>query len=205
MEHLVADVPGVPRRSRGTDPSATVTVEIDAAARDAQLDLVEGWRSQVGVHRLGPAVVEAFTAATTARLADCAAWTGPVRVPATEEPQPRQSSAAEVQALGRAWRDLREFRIRLAELRSTDTTVTAAGGRVRATIRDGRLLAVELDGPWSTTASDADLAVHTGRALRAALRSVDEVPERALAACPDLRALLDHGPVLLTSRTGAPR
>jgi hypothetical protein len=197
LEHLA--VPSAPRRYRGADPSAPVIVEIDATAHDAQLVLLEGWRTQVGVHRLGPAVVQAFTAATTARLAAWAAtgpeWTASCCSSAGDGPQRERSLADEVQAPDRAWRDLREFRIRLAELRSTDITVTAGGGRVRATVRDGRLLAVELDRSWSSTASDADVAVQVGRALRAALFTVDEVPGRALDACPDLRALLDRAPV----------
>jgi len=207
LEYARAGVPSTTNRYRGADSSGRVAVEIDTGGQDARMVLEEGWRTEVGVRGLGPAVVEAFTAAATVRLGVWAATAPSSWMPAAarHDPEKHRSLAEEAEALGRAWRDLGEFQIRLAELQGACTTVTDAGRRVRATVRDGRLLAVELDGSWSAAAPDADLVVHVGAALRAALHALHDVPDRALDSCPNLRAVLDHAPLPLPGTAGKGR
>ena len=69
--------------SARVDGSGTVRVVLDASAADARLELLRGWRSEVGPDRLGPAVLEAFGAASLARLQ---AWATDPATPAALRP-----------------------------------------------------------------------------------------------------------------------
>ena len=175
----------VPARGphRGADPSDTVSVEIDDAARDVRVVLAAGWRDRVGAEQLGDAVAMATTGAVTARVAAWAAsGSAPPAVP-DPRPAPRpEGSPAEV--VEKAWRDVREFQVRLAQLYDTAVTVSDPAGRVRITVRGGQLVSIAPAGPWAEAADDADLAARLGDALRAALAQVGDLPERALAGTP---------------------
>jgi hypothetical protein len=168
---------------RGTDRSGTVGVEIGAGSVDARLVLVAGWRRRVGLRDLGRAVVEAFDGALAGHLV------APAAAPAGAAPVPG-GATDDAAVLDRAWREMREFRSRLAELVGDPVTVTDARGRVRAVVGGGRLAGVELDPRWAARATDAELAEHVEQALRSAAAAVAGLPVRALDGCPNLRAVL---------------
>ena len=177
----------------GADASGAVRVRLDAGGGDVAVELERGWRTRVGADGLGRAVVQAFAAACAARLA---AWaTGPARRPVDgvapdAAPGPTSAAAAgeRVRAVLRARRDLPEYARRLAELHRAPAAVTSPCGRVRVTVAAGQVVAVEPDAAWIVTAGDPAPALTGG--LRAALRTVAAVPERALDGCPDLVDLL---------------
>jgi hypothetical protein len=173
-------------RHQGSDPSGTVRVEIDDDARHARVSFAAGWRDGVGVPGLGPAVEQAVGAAAAARLRARAA------APSASPPDPQldRPSGSPAEVVDDAWRDLREFQVRLAQLNDLVITVSGPDDRVRVTIRGGRLVAVDPDLRWASTASDAELTDHLQKALRAALATVAALPERALDGCPGLRARL---------------
>jgi hypothetical protein len=92
--------------------------------------------------------------------------------------------------LGRAWQDLREFRLRLSELGAVTSTVHGPGRRVTAALRGAQIVGLDLDPTWRRTASDAELEQHIAHTLGAALRQAPGLSERALDGCPDLAAVL---------------
>jgi hypothetical protein len=195
--HTIPAAPDPRARYRGTDPSTTVTVEIDGAVRDARVGLGRGWRRALSPDRLGPAVSHAFAAATTARLEAWAATTTPTAPPpvapapsVTTEPASRDV----VDRLGRAWRDLHEFGLRLTELHQSTQTVFSPGRHAAATVRGGQIVSVDLDRTWRRHAPDADLEHHLTAVLNAALAAVAAVPKRALEGCPDLADVLAGHP-----------
>lgn len=164
---------------RGTDRSGTVGVQAEAGSVEARLVLLAGWRRAVGLHGLGRAVVEAFDGALAGHLA------APSGV-ATAAP----GGVTDAAVLARAWRELREFRSRLAALVGGSVTVTDPRGRVRAVVRGGRLAAVEPDPHWAARATDAELAETVEQALRGAAVAVAGLRARALGGCPNLRWVL---------------
>lgn len=172
---------------RGADRSGTVQVEIDDGARDALVSFAAGWRERVGTGGLGVAVEQAVEQSVVARAGAWAA--GP---PAVADPPPLADrppgSPAEVVA--DAWRDLREFQVRLAQLHDTAVTVTDAAGRVSVTVRGGRVVAVAPDPSWAAGADDGALTDRLGEALRAGLAVIDGLPGRALDDSPLLRGRL---------------
>jgi hypothetical protein len=168
---------------RGTDRSGTVGVQVEIGSVDARLVLHAGWRRQVGLHGLGRAVVEAFDGALARHLV------APTGV-ATPAPGRIAGGVTDAAVLDCAWREMREFRSRLAELVGGSSTVTDARGRVRAVVRGGRLAAVEPDPRWAARATDAELAEPVEQVLRAAAVAVAGLRARALGGCPNLRAVL---------------
>jgi DNA-binding protein YbaB len=198
-------LPSLPPDARysGEDSSGRVQVEIDGAARDVAVALADGWRSAVGSEGLASAVLQAFSAATTARLtawatAPATEGTGPVAPAEPGQPPMQLPSPQERQltadSLSRAWRDLREFRLRLTTLHRATDTVSSPGRLAVVTVAGGQLLSLELDPDWLRTATSQDLERHIGHALRAALAMIAALPERALEGCPDLQALLARSP-----------
>ncbi|MHA6616772.1 hypothetical protein [Pseudonocardia sp. DLS-67] len=174
-------------RYPGEDGTRRVHVELDGAARDVAVVLDDGWRSALGPQGLAAAVLQGFSAATTARLA---AWaTAPFAEPARARPHPPATASS-----SRAWRDLREFRHRLTTLHHATETAASPGRLVVATIRAGGLVGLELDPQWLRTAATTDVERHIGHALRAALALIAALPERALQGCPDLAAFLAGSP-----------
>jgi hypothetical protein len=176
---------------RGTDRSGAVQVEIDDTARDARLSLAGGWRDRIGVARLGEAVVQAVEQAVAARAAAWAAGSPAVADPPSLTDRPPGSPP---EVIAGAWRDLREFQVRLAQLHDTAVTVTGSAGRVAVTVRGGCLVGVAPDPSWATGARDADLADRLGEALRAGLTAIDDLPGRALGGSPLLRGRLPGQP-----------
>jgi hypothetical protein len=186
-----AVAPGFPRPPgsghEGADPSHTVHVRIDDAACDAQVSLDPGWRTRVGVRGLGAAVAQAFGAAVAARLE---AWAAAAPAPAPAAAPLPSAARPGPEAAAQAWRDLREFQVRMAELHDAATEVADPGARVRVTVRGGQVVAVQPEPRWAATARDADLVMHSAQALRAALAAAAALPDRALVGCPELRARL---------------
>jgi hypothetical protein len=191
--------PALPPDARyaGADGSGRVRVELDGAARDAAVVLEPGWRSAVGTDGLGAAVLEAVSAATSARLT---AW---VSAPAARV-QPSRTDRPGVETMSRAWHELREFRQRLTTLHATTESVSSPRRRVVVTVAAGRLAGVEIDPAWQRAATTRDLQHHIEHALRAALALITTLPERALDGYPALRALLAGTPSAPDS-TEAPR
>lgn len=201
-----AGSPGVPvalppdERYPGADGSGRVRVEIDAAAHDAAVVLEPGWRSAVGAAGLGAAVLQAFSAATSARLT---AWaTAPVAD--IEPPSPARAERPAAEAVSRAWHELRGFRRQLTTLHAATESVSSPGRKVIVTVAAGRLAAVEIDLAWQRIATTRELEHHIGHALRGALTLIATLPERALHGYPALRALLAGTPFAPDS-TEAPR
>jgi len=118
------------------------------------------------------------------------AWA--TRPPAVADPPPRadRPSGGPADVVAEAWRDLRKFQVRLAQLHDTAVTVADPADRVSVTVRGGRLVAVTPDPSWTEGAGDVDLADRLGEALRAGLAAVDGLPGRALDASPLLRGRL---------------
>jgi hypothetical protein len=188
-------------RYQGRDGSDLVQVEVDGAARHAAVALESGWRRTIGGPALGAAILAAYTAATTARLT---AWAeqaaerrdtgdgGDAPAPAMVDRQvtwPRATPAM-VQSLSRAFRDLREFGLRLTALHAATTTTASPGRTVVVTARAAQIVGIELAPDWLRTAGDSDIERQTGHTLRAALDDLVRLPERALEGCPDLQAVL---------------
>lgn len=189
--------------STGIGGAGTVRLALHDSATDARLELLRGWRVAVGPDRLAPAVLEAFRAAALARLQDWAsdpATTDALRAAGSDvAPQPveaglRTPTRETVAELGRAWRDLREFGLRLASLLQTPRTVSA-GGRVTVSALGGQIVDLALDPVWRRTATDPDLAHEITATLRAALQQCAALPAQALRGCPDLAAVLARHPV----------
>jgi hypothetical protein len=84
-----------------------------------------------------------------------------------------------VAQLGRAWQDLREFRLQLSELGAVTSTVQGPGGRATAVLRAGQIIGLDLDPTWRRTASDDELEQHIAHTLGLALRRAAVLPERA--------------------------
>lgn len=180
-------------RYSGEDSSGRVRVEVDGAASDVAVVLADGWRAAVPRAGLAGAVLQAFSAATTARLT---AWaTAPTAPREQDRPAWPQASWPTADSLSRAWRDLREFRLRLTSLHAATETVSSPGRQVVVTIAGGQPVGLELDPEWLRTATSQDLERHIGHALRAALARIATLPERALEGCPDLQALLSGSPL----------
>jgi DNA-binding protein YbaB len=198
-------LPSLPPDGRypGEDGSGQVRVEVDGAAREVAVVLADGWRSTIGPDGLAAAVLQAFSAATTARLT---AWAtapatagssppspGEPEQPPVQPPRP-QASRVTLDSLSRAWRDLREFRLRLTALHAATETVSSPGRLAVVTVAGGQLVSLDLDPDWLRTATSRDLERHIRLALRAALATIAALPERALEGCPDLQALLSGIP-----------
>ena len=207
-----AALPSLPPDGRywGEDDSGRVRVEVDGAARDVAVVLAGGWRSTVGPEGLAAAVLEAFSAATTARLT---AWATAPATEGTSSPPPEQTqlpvqapwpqaSRVTVGSLSRAWSDLREFQRRLTTLHAATETVSSPGRLAVVTVAGGQPVGLDLDPDRLRTATSRDLECHIGHALRAALATIAALPERALEGCPDLQALLSGTPFPLF---GSPR
>ncbi|MGQ0576695.1 MAG: hypothetical protein ACT4RN_21215 [Pseudonocardia sp.] len=199
-------------RHAGSDPSAQVRVEIDGTATSVRVALSPGWRAAVRPSGLGIAVLQAFTAATTARLAAWAeagalapAGTAPLgpfasragftAPAAVTQPRAEPVTHADADRVRRAWRDLREFRLRLADLAATAHTVTDPARLVTVTVAASGIVAVELDAHWGAAAPDHELELHLEQALGRGVGLHATFPDRALDGCPDLRTLLDASPV----------
>jgi hypothetical protein len=200
-------------RYRARDGSGQVQVEIDGAARYVSVLLEGEWRRSIGGHRLGAAILAAFTAAATARLAAWAEQAADRRhiddapAPAVaDRPGQRPHATPEVfQLLSRAWRDLHEYKLRLTELHAAATATASPGRNVVVTVRAGQIVGIELDPDWLRTARDADIERETGQTLNAALDDLAQLPEQALESCPDLRALLAAYPAVSPLAPGRPR
>lgn len=176
----------------GEDPTGRVHVTLDGAARHAAVVLGDGWRRSVGTAGLAAAVLQAFSAATTARLA---AWAAASAVaPNAPGRGEAQRAAVDIGSLSRARRELRELRQRLAAMHRATETASSPGRRAVAVVTGGRVTGLELDPEWLRTAATRDVERHTGHALRGALALLSALPERALEGCPDLAALLAAGP-----------
>jgi hypothetical protein len=179
----------------GRDSAERVRIDLDGAARNVTVALEDGWRAAVGTAGLAPAVLQAFSAATSARLAAWAAAPGAAitsPLPDDQERGPAWPTSRQLtsDSLSRAWRDLREFRLRLEALHEAGETVSSPGGLVIVTIARGQLVGVDLDSDWLRTATSRDIERHVGLALRDALALIATLPERALEGCPDLAALV---------------
>jgi hypothetical protein len=180
----------------GADPTGSVRIRIDRSGRDVRIGLDRRWRTAVGTDRLGAAVLAALDAAALDRLAS---WEiGSV----AQEPATASGNTGSADRLRRAGQDLREFRVRLAELQRTTSAVPGPGRRLTAAVRGGRIVGLDLDPAWRRTAPDAELEHHLEQALRAGLRHAAAQPERALDGCPDLVAVLAGAPA---DRWGGPR
>jgi hypothetical protein len=189
------------RWHHGTDPSGRVGVSVDDTGLDVRVRLSPRWRSAGDV---GVAVVEAHRAATTARLEAWAAGAFDLVPPVPPSAPPRLdgSLGEQLRTVSRAFRDLDEFGIALAELNRRTVTVTDQGGHVRASVQGGAIVAVEVDATWVPQVGDGDVAARIGQALRAALRHTARAPERALQGCPDLADVFFAGgrtPAFLTT------
>jgi DNA-binding protein YbaB len=186
-------------RYSGEDGTGRVRVELDGAARDVAVGLKDGWRSAVASEGLAAAVLQAFSAATTARLT---AWATAPATKSTSAPsgEPGQLPTqlpwpqANQLTLYRAWRDLREFQLRLTSLHNATETAHSPGRLAVITVAGGQIVSLDLDPAWLPTATSQDLERHIGHALRAALAMIAALPERALEGCPDLAALLSGAP-----------
>ncbi len=189
--------------SSGDAGAGTIRVRIDAAATDARVELRRGWRSAVGPDVLGPAVLEAFRAASQARLQSWAADLVASDVLRTAvAPTPRSTRSAPpappdreaVAELRRAFRDLREFSLQLAALVRTPRTVSGAGREVEVVALGGQVVDLRLDPAWRRTALDSDLEQRITATLRSALQQCAALPAQALQGCPDLVAVLARSP-----------
>jgi hypothetical protein len=191
---------GPDRRFVGADRTGLVQVELDGTAREVDVHLAGGWRSRVGIQDLGAAVVQAFAAAAVERLSEWAAGAHPAdlgggvgagSLQASEGGAwagPLEAGAALVL---RAWRDVREYQVRLDELHASARRVAGPDGQVVVTVRGGQLVDVELNPAWwRASVSVADLEQSLGKALCAGLAAIANTPDLALAGCPDLQALL---------------
>jgi hypothetical protein len=181
-------------RHVGHDASGQVQVEIDGAARRVVVSLETGWRRAISGDGLGPAVLAAFTAATTARLTTLAEQAADHRhvesAPAPVSIGRPHATEETLRLLSRAFRDLHEYRHLLTELHATTTRRTSRGQTVVVTVRAGEITEIELDPDWLQAFGDADIERQIGHTMTTALDDLARLPERALENCPDLRAVL---------------
>ncbi len=151
--------------------------------------LGNGWRSTAGPKGLSAAVLQAFSAATIARLTAWAAALATEQRPLPIRPPTSPAARLTVDALARAQRDLREFQHRLTTLHEATETASSPGGLAVVQVARGQLVGLELDSTWLRTATSPDVERHIGHALGAALTLIAALPERALEGCPGLAAL----------------
>jgi len=181
-------------RYLGRDTSGLVRVEVDGAARHVVVTLEDGWRRADAGHGLSDAILTAFTAATTARLVAWAEQAAdhrrPDDAPTSQHAKKPDAPSETFALLSRAWSDLHEYRHRLTQLHAATTTTAAPGRTVVVTVRAGQIAGIELEPGWLRTAGDTEIERLTGRTLSAALGELARIPERVLASCPDLRAVL---------------
>jgi hypothetical protein len=178
-------------------------VQLSASAADARVELRRGWRSAVGPDLLAVVVLEAFRAASLARLESWAAdhaapgalrAAGAAAVPTVRPARSGPPTREALTELGRAWRDVREFSLQLTALMRTPQTVSGQGREVRVETLGGQIVDLVLDPAWRRTATDPDLERRIASALRAALQQCAALPTQALKGCPDLVAVLARNP-----------
>lgn len=197
VPHSAGDIQGPEpeARYRGRDGSGLVQVEVDGAARHVAVLLAPGWRRTIGGPGLGAAVLAAFGAASTARLTAWAERAADRRQPDGAPASAMVASQAQrppevIASLAQAWRDLREYQLRLTELSAAAGTTAGPGRNVVVTVRAGQIAGIVVAPDWVRTATDTDVERATGQTLRAALDDLARLPERALEGCPALRAVL---------------
>lgn len=157
---------------RGKDRAGLVGVRIEP---DGQVSVRLSPGRRAGEGELGAAVVEAVRSATPA------------------VPPARRRLDAET--VSRAWRDLREFRSRLDDLRGASATAVSPRRRVVVTAIAGQPVDIEIDAAWRRCATDQDLADHLGYALSTVVAAGAVWWAEALAGCPDLREVMSLVPL----------
>jgi hypothetical protein len=186
-------------RFTGVDGTGCVEVEIDPDVTLPRVTIGHGWRSAVRPEGLGPAVLQAFGAATIERLTALAAVPGRRTVTAgSAAPQTGAAAlpagTAGVHLVRRAQNDLEEFRARLAGLVSATRTASSPDHRVTVTVRGGNIIGIDLARAWREEARDGELESHLDDGLRAALHLIATTPQQALDGCPYLLDVLAAAP-----------
>jgi hypothetical protein len=176
----------------GSAGAGSVRVELSEPGAAARVRLLRGGRD-TRAERLGPAVLEAFTAALSARAG---AVHPQFDFTATAALHDLDTGREAAMLLADAARDLHEFVRQLATLHATPRTAPSTGAPVTATVRSGQIVALSIDAAWRDRADDAELAHVLGAALSAGLRLLADTPQLALAGCPALTAVLAGGPPL---------
>lgn len=186
----------------GVDSTGCVGVEIDPDVTRPRVTLGHGWRSAVHPEGLGPAVLQAFGAATIERLTTLAATPAPPKL-TTGSATPQTGAtpaaafpagAAGVDLVRRAQNDLAEFRARLTELVAATRTASSPDQRVTVTVRGGNVIEIDLARAWREEAGDEELERHLDDGLRAALHLIATTPQQALDGCPYLLDVLAAAP-----------
>lgn len=181
-----------PDRYRGTDPAGAVQVEAGGPDSTPSIRLDAHWRRIVDTRGLGAAVLAALHAANLARLAASAtrAEDRPQRAPGSRPAEPsgwspsRQATRQDMESLTRAWRDLREFTHRPAELHAVPSTIHSRGRQVAVTVHHGTLVAVDVDPSWADAARGREIERIVADTVARVQAAIAAVPGRALDGCP---------------------
>src|SRR5690242_8927848 len=148
----------------GSAGHGRVRVELSEAAATPAVQLLPGWRTATA-ERLGPAVLQAFAAATAARLQALAAAPPEFDFTAAAALRALDSGHHAAVLLADAARELPAFLGQLAALHAGARTAASPGGQVAATVRGGQVVALTVEAAWQARADDATLAHGLGEAL----------------------------------------
>lgn len=183
-----------------TDESGWVQVSVDTTGPDVRVVLLSGWRTG------DAASVAAATLAALAAARQAGSATPETDPPVAVGVAPADDGSEPASVLlHRAFRDLAEYRIRLAQLHAAPSRVGDPEGLVSVTLVGPRIVGIEIEPHLMGSAGDIELGQRLGAALTAAVRAGRSLPARALDGCPDLVSVLALSMVASSQSPGARR
>jgi DNA-binding protein YbaB len=182
----------------GTDPTGTVTVELNGHGLVSKVTVGSGWRTSVGPPHLGQAILAAVAAAGEDRLA---AWAravaenetaGPAatRSPLFAAAAPPQASPSAIQEvfdlLEKVDKEVASGTSGAIALHTAKTSAESPGGHIRVTLTGKQISSIDIDQKWLRLANHQDISTAAHKVIRhayaAARRNADEVLAGSAAA-----------------------
>lgn len=177
-----------------------VRIIVDNVTGAVSVRIRWNWRRTIGVAGLPAATLAALSMVAQQHM-QAARETTPPDFRPLEQSLP-ESHTDRVSLIGRAIRDLDEFRLALADLPTSECRVQDPAQRVTVTIRQNDISQIDFDDQWIDQAGDTAVELALSSALSAALRQLTSRPVRALDGCPDLRKLLQASGSPLIAASG---
>ncbi|WP_157640802.1 hypothetical protein [Longispora albida] len=156
----------------GADETETVTARVNAEGGIAGLAITPTWRQQHSPHGLAGAILSAVTAAHLHRIASWS-WNVSERGSANPASQPRVSRSRPTETapgpepetlrsladlVQHAETELEQALQAARERTAQPSTVSSRDGHVTATVSNGEVIALRLDGQWAAKAHSAQIA-----------------------------------------------
>jgi hypothetical protein len=169
-----------PRRAEGSDATGTLWATIDGDGLPSALSVQDGWQRRVSPERFGPAVVEAFAAASTNRMTawDQAlsenGWTSTVDTVRRELDGPASTTAPlpAPPPVGRprpAGELLNDMLTAFEQIDDASAVVEGSGTsgyhKLELRLAATGLVSCEVDAQWASHQSGNDMAAAFGEAL----------------------------------------